>query len=367
MKPVMKSIKSSFLLMLALSINVSCTAGETGLAAENSSPGNNRIQPSKHGNKYQNWIPTKMLEGSMVSATWNWIKGGERTVPKQEIPIIPLNGQSMAEPSQEMTIYWLGHSTVIIELDGLRLMIDPVLSNYASPVPGFVKRFSKAPLAIEDLPQTDLVVISHDHYDHLDKKTIRKLAELGAHFFVPQGVGNHLKGWGIRDEQIQEATWWQEIRFRTLTITCTPARHYSGRGLFDTFETLWASWVIQGETGRLYYSGDTGYADHFEQIGQKFGPFDLTVIKIGAYDKDWPDIQIDPEQAVRAHLQLNGNLMLPVHWGTFDLALHPWDEPIIRVVKAAEVNHTRLITPKMGEPVKIKNPLPTEQWWDQLE
>lgn len=303
----------------------------------------------------------------MWSATWNWIKGGERTVPEKQIPIVPITGSSLAQPGHELAAYWLGHSTVIIELDGLRLMIDPVLSQYASPVPGFIKRYSQAPVSLDDLPRTDLVIISHDHYDHLDKKTIRKLAAQGARFFVPQGVGKHLLSWDIGSEQIQEATWWQEFSFGTLKIVCTPARHYSGRGLFDTFESLWASWVILGNNQRFYYSGDTGFADHFRQIGQSFGPFALTIIKIGAYDKDWPDIQIDPEQAVQANVELNGQLMLPVHWGTFDLALHPWDEPIERLVQAATANHTRLLTPKMGEKVTLDTVLPMTPWWKQVK
>ena len=330
---------------------------------------NHVITPGKSGDKYKNWISTqKIAEGNYLSATWEWIKGGERTTPNGDIPVVALNKKSFPETIHEgLTFSWLGHSSVFLEISGYRVLIDPVFSKYASPIPLFVKRFSKSPITAENLPKVDIVLITHDHYDHLDKNAVKILSRRGCYFLVPQGVGDHLRDWGIPKKKIEEFTWWQQTRYKNLSLTCVPARHFSGRGLFDSDKTLWAGWVIQSNSKCVYISGDTGYADHFKAIREAYGPFDLTIIKVGAYSEQWPEIHINPEEAVQAHIEVKGKLLLPVHWATFNLALHPWDEPIIRTVKAAKENNVRLTTPFIGEFVNIESTTENKEWWINVQ
>jgi L-ascorbate metabolism protein UlaG (beta-lactamase superfamily) len=336
----------------------------------NKSAGSNQvITPVKSGDKYKNWISTQMLsDGNLLSVTWDWIKGGERTTPKGDIPVVALNKKSFTETIHEgLNFWWLGHSSVLLEISGSRILIDPVFSKYASPIPLFAKRFSKPPIAAEQLPEIDIVLITHDHYDHLDKKAVKILSRQGSYFIVPEGVGGHLKAWGIAKRKIRELTWWQKTKYKNLSLACVPARHFSGRGLFDGDKTLWAGWVIQSKSKSVYCSGDTGYADHFKAIGKAYGPFDLTIIKVGAYSEKWPDIHVNPEEAVQAHIELQGIQLLPVHWATFNLALHSWDEPIIRIVKAAKENNVRLTIPFIGEAVNIESAAENKKWWTQIQ
>lgn len=362
-------MKSLFSLLLSLLL-ISAAHSPVVYAGTADSKGPSLMTPIKTGSKYENWLPTPMFieGGSMWSMAWKWIKGGEREKPKSEIPIAALDKKSFAAaPTEGLTVRWLGHSSVLVEISNHRILIDPVLSRYASPVPGITGRFSKSPVRLEDLPRIDAVVISHDHYDHLEKNTAIFLSNLGTTFFVPTGVGRVLRTWGIPHEQIRELTWWEESRLDALTFICVPARHFSGRGLFDRNETLWAGWVVKSRAKSLYYSGDTGYANHFASIGEKYGPFDLTMIKIGAYGVEWPDIHVNPEQAIKANTELRGKILMPVHWATFALALHPWDEPITRLVKAAKQSGVGIITPMIGELVNIDKPGMNRSWWEEVQ
>jgi L-ascorbate metabolism protein UlaG (beta-lactamase superfamily) len=265
---------------------------------------------------------------------------------------------------------WLGHSTVYLEIDGLRLLVDPVFSERASPFKLFgPKRFHSPPTALTDLPPIDVVLVSHDHPDHLDMDTVKHLSLQGTHFFVPLGVGAHLDRWGIPQDQVTELDWWESAETGGLTMICTPAQHYSGRRLFDHMATLWSSWSIMGPEHSVFYSGDTGFSDHFQKIGNKLGPFDLSMIKIGLYGpgKSWIFSHIDPEDAVRAHIAVKARRMLPVHWGTFNIALHDWDEPIKRAVRAAEKNNVDLVTPRPGEVVIAGETFDSTQWWEEVK
>jgi L-ascorbate metabolism protein UlaG (beta-lactamase superfamily) len=362
---------SHFIIILLTIVFSTLTSGHVyaGNDMNKKAESNQVITPVRSGDKYKNWISTQMLaDGNYLSATWDWIKGGKRTTPNGDIPVVVLNRKSFPETIHEgLTFSWLGHSSVLLEISGCRILIDPVFSKYASPIPLFVKRFSKPPITAGQFPKVDIVLITHDHYDHLDKNVVKILSRQGSYFLVPEGVGGHLRAWGIPKKKIEELTWWQQTRYNNLSLACVPARHFSGRGLFDRDKTLWAGWVIQSKSKSVYCSGDTGYADHFKAIGEAYGPFDLTIIKVGAYSEKWPEIHINPEEAVQAHIEVQGKLLLPVHWATFNLALHPWDEPIIRTIKAAKKNNVRLTIPFIGEIVNIENTAENKEWWTHIQ
>ena len=290
-------------------------------------------------------------------------------VPPSAIPIVPVFIEPQnAPPAAGLRAIWLGHASVYLELDGVRLLIDPMFSDRSSPV-DFVgpKRFHPPPIELAALPKIDAVVISHDHYDHLDMPTILSLLARGSRFFVPLGVGAHLEKWQVPKSQITELDWWESKKFQGLKIVCTPSRHYSGRGIFDYKETLWSSWSIVGPRHRVYYSGDTGFSNHFLTIGNKLGPFDLSIIKIGAYGPGapWLDVHMDPEHAIQAHIAVQARRMLPVHWATFNMAFHDWDEPIKRAVKAANEQNVDLATPRIGEVVAAGQPFVSQPWWEE--
>ena len=306
---------------------------------------------------------------------WNYILNtfayDEIRTPPAPLPLVKPNTSDFSDPpARGLKTVWLGHSSVLIEQDGFRYMVDPVFSDYASPVQfAGPLRFHEPPIALKDLPKIDAVLISHDHYDHLDMKTIRHLSAKGTQFYVPLGVGAHLEAWDVPNEQIHEMQWGESINFGSTKIICTPSRHYSGRGLFDYKEQLWSSWTVIGREHRVYYSGDTGFSDHFETTANQYGPFDLTIIKVGAYGpgQSWVDIHMSAEDAVKAHQKLKGKLMLPVHWGTFNMGFHDWDEPIKRTVKAASDAGVTLLTPKLGEIVDLEKPYANIPWWENVK
>jgi L-ascorbate metabolism protein UlaG (beta-lactamase superfamily) len=271
-------------------------------------------------------------------------------------------------PAAGLRAFWIGHASTYVEIDGLRLLLDPVFGERVSPLPVGPGRFHAPPIALADLPRIDAVLISHDHYDHLDMDTVRHLAQRGSRFLVPLGIGAHLERWGVPPAQIEELEWWQERSLGNVRIVCTPTRHYSGRGLGNRSTTLWSSWSVIGPQHRFFYSGDTGYGKLFQEIGTRFGPFDMAFVKIGAYGPGaaWTDIHMTPEQAVQVNRDVRARRMFPVHWSTFNLAYHDWDEPIRRTVAEAARVGVDLVTPRVGEVVDADRPFQSTRWWEAV-
>ncbi|MGV9777160.1 MBL fold metallo-hydrolase [Streptosporangium sp. NPDC003464] len=279
---------------------------------------------------------------------------------------VPLVTSPVTPPSAAgLSVVWYGHATTLVEIEGRRVLFDPVWSGRASPsrLVG-PRRLHPLPVPLADLPALDAIVISHDHYDHLDRATVRALTALqGAPFLVPLGIGAHLERWGVPASRIVELDWEEETSVAGLRFVATAARHFSGRA-FTRNVTLWGSWVVAGRAKRVFYAGDSGYFDGYAGIGAAHGPFDLTLMPIGAYSPAWPDIHMDPEEAVNAHLDLGGRLFLPVHWGTFTLAPHPWAEPVDRLWREAKARDVRLAVPRPGDRVDVDDVPLVDSWWE---
>jgi len=296
------------------------------------------------------------------------LKWNPNRIPKESVPVRSLTREQLESvPGSGLRATWLGHSTVLLDMDGTRILTDPVWGNRASPVswagPG---RFYAPPVALEDLPVPQAVVISHNHYDHLDRSTLLRMKDWDTRFIVPLGVGARLAAWGIPRSRITELDWWGRTSVASLEIVCTPARHASGRNLFDRDRTLWAGFAFLGKAHRVYFSGDTGFFSGLADIGRRLGPFDLTLIESGAYGQAWPDWHLGPEQAVQAHALVRGRVLLPIHWGTFNLAAHGWTEPVERVLAAAEAAGIPVVIPRPGESVEPGTSTALSRWWPGL-
>ncbi|SDX86903.1 MBL fold metallo-hydrolase [Paenibacillus sp. CF384] len=322
---------------------------------------------TRQNNKFVNAIETKMDMSfkAIVSMLRDQFKGSPNRQPAQAIPYkkLTLPAQPQAEGIQ---VTWFGHSAFLLEIEGKRLLFDPMFADSPSPVSFFGgKRYSGGiPLQAEDFPKIDAIIQSHDHFDHLHEGTIRKMKDKAARFIVPLGVAKRLRKWGVDPAKISELDWGDEVRLAGLTLACMPARHFSGRGLFDRNSTLWCSWVIAGERNRVFYSGDSGYGPHFKEIGTKYGPFDLTLMECGQYDERWSSIHMMPEETVKAHVDVRGSLLMPVHWGAFTLAYHDWTDPVERAVEAAHKQGVAIATPQIGETVTAgSEEYPTAAWW----
>lgn len=306
-----------------------------------------------NGKRFVNPIETPAAAPSLDLAKQYLFDKAER-VPKDDFPIVRPEAGSLAPGRGEpLRITWLGHSTVLIEIDGKLVLTDPVLGPRASPVSWLgPKRFHPAPVEVEQLPPLDLILVSHDHYDHLDFPTISRLAHRETPWVTSLGVGAHLESWGVDPQRITELDWWESLDLSGLRVTATPSRHFAGRGPGSASETFWSSWALQGPKHSVWFSGDTGPWDEgFAEIGERFGGFDLSMIEIGAWHPAWGTIHLGPENALRVHELVRAKTLMPVHWGTFNLALHAWDQPIAHMLALVEQAGTQLLSPMMGQTV----------------
>jgi L-ascorbate metabolism protein UlaG (beta-lactamase superfamily) len=331
-----------------------------------------RQSPNYKQDHFENLIPTEVtLKGtSLVKLLSEYRKRPADTAPADPIPSVHTDLRAL--PADTDSVVWFGHSSYLLKINGLYILVDPVFSGHASPVSFMAKAFPGTNVyTAADMPDIDLLLLTHDHYDHLDYPTIRQLASRTKHICTSLGVGAHLESWGIAPEKITELDWWESASFTTdgrpaggaLHFTATPARHFSGR-TFKRGGTLWSGFVLKTGGYSLFLGGDSGYGEHFKMIGDRYGPFDLAILECGQYGKNWPYIHMLPEQTVQAALDLKAAALLPVHWAKFTLALHPWNEPIRRVTAAAEEKGMPIATPLIGQPVPLKGPYPDARWWE---
>lgn len=318
--------------------------------------------------KFQNIESTEVMQGMSGKTLKAFVKKGEK-VPENPLPFVPFDSKAYSNSDRGiLSVVWFGHSSALIEIDGKLILTDPALSKNAGPTSWTgTTRFHKAiPVTIEEFPELDVVLISHDHFDHLDKQSIQALNKKSKQFIVPLGVADYLRKWEVPEDKIIELSWWNDIHIEGIQFISTPARHFSGRGLFDRNTTLWSSWVIKGENHSVYFSGDSGYQKAFKEIGDKYGPFDLSLLECGQYNDDWGLIHMTPEESVQAGLDLNTQIALPIHWGAFNLSVHAWYEPVERFNTKAEELGLKMLAPQIGERVTIDSTVNTTYWWRKV-
>ena len=364
-----KTLKVLLSAVIAISIAIALFMQQRSFGKLPSAERLERIKTSRHykGDIFNNLEETTLLAkgASYFGMVTKYFGNGRNREPNKDLPSIKTDLKSL--PAEKPVIVWFGHSSFLISIDGKKILADPVFSERPSPVQyaGAKSYPGTMVYSADDLPDLDVVIISHDHYDHLDYNTILKLKNRTKLFCTPLGVGEHLIHWGVSPDKIKEYDWWEgEMVLPGVDLTCTPARHFSGRGLRNN-KTLWASFVLKTGGYNIFIGGDSGYDATFRDIGEQFGPFDIAMLECGQYDPQWPDIHMRPEQTVQASLDLKAKVFLPVHWAKFTLALHPWNDPIERATKHAEILKAKITTPKIGEPVILNEVLPSENWWIQ--
>ena len=370
MKHILYSKKRYFAYGLLLSQLMSCAplgTRPTEVDAE-------RFSTSKNYNtdkqQFENRLPGVMEAMNERVYSWDsikeWLNGSEKGRPPGLLPSLSPKMEDFRAQEDALKIIWLGHSSFLMNLDGIVVLVDPVFSQAASPVSFAVRRFQQPPIALQDLPPIDYILISHDHYDHLDMSTMEFFIDRDSKFVVPLGVKAHLTGWGIVAERVTEKDWWEQAVFPQVTFTATPAQHFSGRDGMHTNETLWASWVIKSTNHQIYFSGDSGYDVHFKTIGDKYGPFDVAFLDSGQYNKRWREVHMFPQEAMKAAQDLRAKNHFPVHWGMFELALHDWDAPARRLTELSDDKSVPLLIPQLGELVRVPGEKPQKAWWQGL-
>ena len=375
MKRILKMILWSVLSLIALVLIVGFIFIKTSpqFGGEHNTLDIERYTESGHykEGKFQNDEETSMDMNfsNIVGMLRELIKGNPKKSPKEDLPMVDLNPKDVGVADTNRFV-WFGHSAFLLQLDGKNILIDPMLGESPSPHPllGTSRYNDELPLGIDELPEIDLLLISHDHYDHLDYGSIQKLKSKVKEYYVPLGVGAHLKSWGVDSNTVHEMNWWDEAKVNDINLAFTPSRHFSGRGISDNSSTLWGSWIIKGEEQNIYFSGDGGYGKHFTDIGEKYGPFDLAFMECGQYNDRWAEIHMTPEETAQAGKDVKAKVMMPIHWGAFTLALHDWDDPVKRVLEKSKDLDLPVLVPKIGEKVELDS-LHTnyEAWWKGLE
>lgn len=327
--------------------------------------------PQYHEGQFVNSDPVNMSMSfkDMLSSARKYFSPDAEASPAKDIPVQKVDVQTLIHSQiSEPQIVWFGHSTFFLRMDGKNILIDPMLGQVPAPVSWMGKpRFSKEiPISAEEMPHLDVVLISHDHYDHLDKESIIKIKDKVASFYVPLGVSEHLIDWGVDQNRIHELDWGDDTNMGNLKFICAPAQHFSGRSINDRNKTLWCSWIISSENYNIYFSGDGGYNTHFKEIGETYGPFDLALIECGQYNRKWKDIHMFPEESVQAALDLKARIMMPIHWGGFNLAEHSWKNPIERVTAQAKNSQMPILTPAIGEILILNKEAnyTSTSWWE---
>ncbi len=373
-KRIMLVIVSIILLIVVALIIFFRTAPQIGGKATGERLERMQNAPNYSDGKFQNTIETKM------EMTWETLRKtlahylfADKTFknPQEVIKVTAFDAAAFAAiPDDSIAFTWFGHSTVLMRINGVTILADPVLEGKRASMFPFMgpERFDYSThFSVDDLPEIDAVILSHDHYDHLDYPTIKALNEKVDRFYLPLGVGAHFEAWGVPAEHIIELNWWDEVELESLKLVFTPTRHFSGRAILDNFKTLWGSWAIIGPNKRMYFSGDSGYFPGFKEIGEKYGPFDLTFMECGAYNEGWSEIHMFPEETAQAHLDVKGRLLMPIHWGKFDLSLHPWKESVERLSKKANDENISLFTPEVGQMISLADSSRLGAWWEDYK
>lgn len=364
------SIGLVLLLLVCLILFTSCSSFGTRPNEKDKELYKNSKQFDLKTGKFDNRIRglyAKMMKENM---TWGnlteFFKGGDNQTPSKKMPEVKPDMQDFLKDDGELKVIWFGHSSFILNMNGKIILVDPVFSGSASPISFLVKRFQAPVIALEELPEIDYILISHDHYDHLDMESIKFFKNKKTKFITPLGVGLHLKGWGIKKERITERDWWESVEFEGIEFIATPAQHFSGRDGIHACETLWASWIIRTNNHNVYFSGDSGYDTHFKEIGEKYGPFDVAFIENGQYNKKWQEVHMLPEEGIMAYDDLKAKKYFPVHWGMFVLAKHSWKDPVEQLYKLAEGKNIDIVTPKIGQLVNLKANHEYDRWWEEV-
>ncbi|MDB5231934.1 MAG: putative Zn-dependent hydrolase of beta-lactamase fold protein [Chitinophagaceae bacterium] len=319
--------------------------------------------PNFRNGSFQNLSETEMMASKepMLKLMWKFFTKPKNTTPASPLPFIRTDLKNL--PADHPAIVWFGHSSYLIRINGKHILVDPVFSGHASPFSFTTKSFPGTNFySVDDMPEIDLLIISHDHYDHLAYETLLGLKPKVKQVCTSPGVSAHLIYWGFNENIITELDWWQSKIFDGIEITAAPARHFSGR-TFKRNQTLWSSFILRTSTHKIYAGADSGYDSHFKTIGENYGPFDIAILECGQYNEAWPYIHMMPEENVQACIDLGAKWLLPVHWGKFAISLHPWDEPIKRVKKCADERGAKITTPLIGEPVLLDKVYPQQEWW----
>lgn len=379
MKPKLKGVLKKmmqfllgFLLLLliaiALFVNLSPEFG--------SAPSNKQLETYAQSANFKDGVfrniggvKMDMSVGTFFKIIAAYFAKNPNTSPEDNIPVSKIDSLAIARYSGPSRLVWFGHSTFLLQIEGKNILIDPMFGNVPAPHPMLgSKRFSTSlPIQIEQLPKIDAVIFSHDHYDHLDYGSVQLLKDKVDMFYTPLGLGSHLTEWGVDPAKIVALDWWDEVVANGITFISTPAQHFSGRGITDGSKTLWSGWVIKSKEDTIFFSGDSGYGPHFKEIGRLLGPFDFAMLECGQYNELWKEIHLSPEETAKAGVDVKARAIMPIHWGAFKLALHPWTEPVERVSKAAKALGIPLVVPRIGVPIYIQNlDITNDSWWEQI-